>query len=181
MTPRRAVFLDRDDTLVKDPGFLRRADDVALMPGAAQAVRRLNEAGIPVVVITNQSGIARGRITEQEYRAVTGRMVQLLEREGARLDGIHHCPHHPSVHGECGCRKPGTLLYQRAAEELELDLASSWYVGDRVTDVLPAAHFGGTGVLLHAARESRDHSAPPGVRLAPDLQSAVQIILGKSG
>lgn len=148
MSPRPAVFLDRDGTLIEDRHYLRDPDQVRLLPGAADAVRRLNAAAIPAVVVTNQSGIARGLLTEADYAATARRLDELLAATGARLDGHYHCPHLPDVTGPCDCRKPGPLLYERAARDLDLDLAASWWVGDRERDLGAADRFGGRAILL---------------------------------
>ena len=146
---RPAVFLDRDGTLVDDPppGFLRDPARVTLLPGAAAAVRRWSTAGYAVVVVTNQAGLARGLIAWEEYRAVAARLDALLAAEGARLDGVYLCPHAPEI-AECDCRKPSPVLYRRAADELDLDLSRSWWIGDRVTDLLPSREFGGKAMLV---------------------------------
>jgi histidinol-phosphate phosphatase family protein len=144
----RAAFLDRDGTLIEDRHYLGDPDGVVILPGAAAAVRALNAAGVVTVVVTNQSGIARGLITAADYERVAARTTELFAAEGARLDAAYHCPHHPTVDGPCACRKPGTLLYERAAAELGLDPARSLFVGDRWRDVSPALAFGGVGVLV---------------------------------
>jgi D-glycero-D-manno-heptose 1,7-bisphosphate phosphatase len=145
---RPAAFLDRDGTLIEDRQYLARPEGVALLPGAAAAVRRLNEAGVAAVVVTNQSGIARGLVTPAQYEAVRLRLDELLAAEGTRLDATYYCPHHPDFGGPCECRKPGPALYEQAARELGLDLARSAYVGDLWRDVAPALHFGGLGILV---------------------------------
>ena len=111
---------------------------VELLPGAGPAVKRLNDAGWPVVIVTNQSGIARGLFTEAGYERVRDRAETLLRELGARVDATYMCPHHPDFTGPCECRKPGTLLFRRAATDLDLDLSRSWYVGDKARDVVPA-------------------------------------------
>ena len=168
MSARPAVFLDRDGTIIEDTGYIGDPDAVRLLPGAAAAIGRLNLAGIPAVVVTNQSGIARGLLDESAYSAVARRLQGLLAAEGARLEADYHCPHHPDFTGACECRKPGPLLYRRAAAEHGLDLARSWWVGDRPRDVQPAERFGGRGVLIG--------QPPAAVR---DLSAAVDIILGE--
>ena len=145
---RPAVFLDRDGTLIDDEHYLADPDRVRLRPGAARAVRRVNEAGVATVVVTNQSGIARGLLTEDDYARVRERLDALLTEQGARLDASYHCPHHPEFGGPCGCRKPGIALFQQAASEHALDLARSAFVGDKLRDVSPAARFGALGVLV---------------------------------
>jgi D-glycero-D-manno-heptose 1,7-bisphosphate phosphatase len=165
-----AVFLDRDGTIIEDPGYLGDPDQVRLLPGAAAAIARLNHANRPVVVVTNQSGIARGLYDEAAYQATRRRLDQLLEAGGARIQAEYHCPHHPDVGGPCECRKPGVLLYRRAAQDLGLDLGASWWVGDRARDVEPARAFGGRGLLLGAL-------AIAGFETVPDLTAAVARIL----
>lgn len=182
-TSRPAVFLDRDGTLVDDPGFLRDPEGVRLLPRAAAAVARLNAARFAVVVVTNQSGLAQGFITPTEYRAVERRVAELLEREGARLDATYHCPHYPSVTGPCECRKPGTLLYRQACADLGLDPGRSWGVGDRVTDLEPVRSLGGRGILVRTGTGS-DHAAramEAGFPVEDDLEAAVARILREAG
>ncbi|MEX2528033.1 MAG: HAD family hydrolase [Gemmatimonadota bacterium] len=147
---RQAVFLDRDGTLVEERHYLSDPAQVVLVVGAAQAVRRLQGAGLAVVVVTNQSGIARGYYTEAEYRAVADRVDELLHAEGVVVDGTYHCPHLPGVTGPCDCRKPGPGMYLQAARELGLATRGSFYVGDRWKDVLPAVRFGGRGILVRS-------------------------------
>ncbi|MEX2180265.1 MAG: HAD family hydrolase [Gemmatimonadaceae bacterium] len=150
-----AVFLDRDGTIIQDVRYIARPDQVALIPGAAAAIARLNAARVPVIVVTNQSGIARGYYTAADYDRVRTRMNELLGHEGAgggaRVDATYMCPHHPDHSGACECRKPGTLLYRRAADELGLDLTRSWFLGDRLRDVEPARALGGHGILVPSA------------------------------
>ena len=149
--PPPAVFLDRDGTIIHDRHFISDPADVTLLPGAAAAIARLNEAGVPVVVVTNQSGIARGLLGESDYERVRARTDELLAAAGARVDATYMCPHHPDHSGACECRKPGTLLYRRAAEDLGLDLARSWFIGDRLRDTAPADTLGGTGIMVPSA------------------------------
>jgi len=178
-----AVFLDRDGTIVEDPGFLHEPGKVRLLDGAATAIRRLNQAGISVVVVSNQSGIARGIYTAADYDAVQRRLVELLAAEGAHLDGSYYCPHYPDVTGPCACRKPGTKLFRDAAADLELDLSRSWFVGDRLSDVQPAAELGGRGILVatgESAGERGTHAAAAraqGIPVVPDLNAAAAIVL----
>ena len=145
---RGAVFLDRDGTLIVDVEYARSPDQVQLIPGAAGAIRRLNEAKWPVIVVTNQSGIARGLLTHEDYAAVRDRLDALLRADAAHIDASYMCPHHPDFTGACECRKPGTLLFRRAAETHGLDPRSSWFIGDKLRDVAPARAFGGRGILV---------------------------------
>jgi histidinol-phosphate phosphatase family protein len=176
---RPAVFFDRDGTLIEDRHYLRDPDLVHLLPGAADAVRRLDRSGWPVVVVTNQSGIARGLLTEHDYQATARRLEALLAAAGARLAGQYHCPHLPEISGACECRKPGPLLYRRAAADLDLDLARSWWVGDRVRDIAAAARFGGRALLVVAAAPAGDAEAETtqGWPTVPNLTAAADAIL----
>ncbi len=167
---RAAVFLDRDGTIIEDVGYLGDPERVRLLPGAAEAIGRLNRAELLTVVVTNQSGIARGLFDEKAYQATRVRLDRLLADQGARLDGQYHCPHHPELSGPCECRKPGPLLYRRAAEDLAIDLTASWWVGDRLHDVQPAVALGGRGIVLGPV-------ASPPFLTAPDLAAAVTGIL----
>lgn len=159
MGGRPAAFLDRDGTIIEDVNYIARPEDVRLLPGAAQAIRRLNERGIVVVVITNQSGIARGLLTPAQYEAVAHRLDDVLRNASAHVDATYFCPHYPAVTGPCECRKPGTLLYERAISDLGLDASASMFVGDKPRDVAPATKFGGSAYLIrqaHAPSEDTD-------------------------
>jgi len=145
---KTAAFLDRDGTLIEDAHYLSDVSRIHLLPGAVEAVRRLNDAGVLAIVVTNQSGIAQGLITEAQYEATRDRLAALLRESGARLDAQYHCPHYPSVTGACECRKPGTGLFGEAAREHDIDLERSLYVGDRRRDVEPGIILGGCGVLV---------------------------------
>ena len=174
-----AVFLDRDGTIISDLGYLRDPALVVMLHGAGPAIAKLNHAGLPVIVVTNQSGISRGLLTDAEYRSVAARLDQLLLPFGARIDATYHCPHAPERDGPCGCRKPGLLLFERAAGEHRIDLASSWWVGDRLSDVLPAEAVGGTGVLVETG-EGRTHceaAHAAGFGVVSGLEAAVERIL----
>lgn len=145
---RRALFCDRDGTLIHDAHYLRDPAQVRLLDGTVAMLRAFRDAGWALVVVTNQAGIARGLITPAEYEAVRARLDALLAAEGVALDGSYHCPHHPDVTGPCDCRKPGTALYEAAAADLGLDLGRSVWIGDRWHDVAPARAFGGRGLLV---------------------------------
>jgi D-glycero-D-manno-heptose 1,7-bisphosphate phosphatase len=134
------VFFDRDGTINDEVDFLRDPDELELIPGAAQAIHEANELGIKVFVITNQSGIARGFLTEGDLRLVHDRLVQLLAREGARIDEILYCPHHPLLgipqyRIECACRKPKPGMLLQAAATHRINLSKSYVVGDRCVDI----------------------------------------------
>ena len=175
---RRAVFLDRDGTIIEDVGYLRDPDDARLLPGAAAAIKQLNEYGFLVIVATNQSGIARGILSRNDYQRAEKRVDALLRAEGAHLDAHYFCPHLPELTGPCDCRKPGVLLYRQAAEQFDIDLPASWWIGDRLRDVMPAENFGARGILVHSRPEAEDESATRFARAA-DLREAVDLILNQ--
>ncbi|NIN70830.1 MAG: HAD-IIIA family hydrolase [Gemmatimonadetes bacterium] len=180
---RRAAFLDRDGTIIEERGDLGDPDGVALMPGAADAVRKLKDAGLAVVLVTNQSGIARGVFTQQQFEATQERVLELLGAADAHLDDVFYCPHHPDVTGPCDCRKPASGMYRRAAERLSIDLARSFYIGDRWRDVAVTEEVGGTPFLL--ATGAGGQGAPDGFERTKDLAEAADIIVasldGKGG
>jgi histidinol-phosphate phosphatase family protein len=187
MTPREgssdrpAVFLDRDGTIIDDVHYIAKPELVRLRSGAAAAIARLNRANIPTVIVTNQSGIARGLLTEADYDRVQARMLDLLAADGAHVEASYMCPHHPDFDGKCECRKPGTLLFRRAAREHGIDLARSTYVGDRWRDVAPGLALGGLGILITDERtDAEDRAAAVAARvpLATSLGDAVEQLLG---
>ena len=148
MTPRPAVFLDRDGTLVDDPGFLKDPNDVRLFPRSGEALALLAQAGFAIVIVTNQSGIGRGLLTHDDFRRVQARVEELLAQDGAAVDATYYCPHSPADDDPCDCRKPETRLYRDAERDLDIDMAGSWWVGDRVSDLDAADAFGGRAILV---------------------------------
>ena len=149
---RPAVFLDWDGTLNVEVEYLHKPEELFLIPGAAEAVLKLNAAGIPVIVVTNQSGIGRGYFNWDDFQAVSERMEALLAERGARLDGTYASPHHEKGQGEYAVanhpeRKPNPGMLVRAAEEHGLDLARSWMVGDKTIDI-EAGHRAGCRTIL---------------------------------
>jgi D-glycero-D-manno-heptose 1,7-bisphosphate phosphatase len=175
---RRAVFLDRDGTIVVERHYLSSPEDVELIPGAASAIRALRAAGYAVVVVTNQAGIARGLYQQSDYDAVAARMSDLLAQGGATLDATYHCPHHPDFTGPCDCRKPEVALYRAAEADLGLDLAGSWFVGDKTSDLDPARRLGGRAVLVRTGY-GREHEKTvfSDVAVVEDLAAATAHIL----
>jgi D-glycero-D-manno-heptose 1,7-bisphosphate phosphatase len=146
MKRRPAVFLDRDGTIAEEVGYLNHAERFRMFPFAGAAIRRLNEAGFAVIVVTNQSGVARGYFPESLVGEVHERMRRELEVQGARLDGVYYCPH--GAKEECDCRKPGTGMIERAAREHALDVSGSFVVGDRLSDLEMAARAGCKSVFV---------------------------------
>lgn len=173
MSGRAAAFLDRDGTIIRDANYIRDPNDAELLPTVGDAIRRLNERHILTIVITNQSGIARGLLTPDDYEAVRQRIDALLAQSGAHVDASYMCPHHPEVSGPCDCRKPGLALYRQAIVEHGIDPARSVFIGDRWRDVAPAGALGGSGILLDL------ESTPPEDRERADRESiAVEHSLG---
>ena len=165
---RRAVFLDRDGTLIEEAGYLEDLDRVSLFPYSVDAVRQLGRAGLAVVIVTNQSGVARGIVREDFVTATHQVLSQRLEAGGARVDGFYYCPHHPegiveTLRITCDCRKPKPGLLRRAASELDLDLARSFTIGDRWHDVEAGRAAGTQTILVRTGYgRSQDQEPPPG-------------------
>lgn len=192
---RPAAFLDRDGVIIEDPGHLHDVGQVALIPGAAAAIRRVNDSGYASVVITNQSVVARGLCDEAQLRAIHDEMIRRLDLEGARLDAIYYCPHHPEIgeapyRQDCDCRKPKPGLLLRAAVELDLDLAASAMIGDGLRDLEAGrrAGCGHTALVLTGWGQGEQARITQGADrpdfIAADLGAAVANLLdggGKSG
>ncbi|MQA89544.1 MAG: HAD-IIIA family hydrolase [Gemmatimonas sp.] len=178
---RPAVFLDRDGTLIEDRNYLSRPDDVALLPGAADAVGWLNRAGVPVIVVTNQSGIGRGYFGEREYEAVADRIDALFREAGARLDACYFCPHAPDSSPACNCRKPRPGLFLRAAREHSIELGNSYFIGDRLRDVLPGVPLGGSGFLIGSAAVAENLEIPASITRVDSVREAAERVLAALG
>jgi D-glycero-D-manno-heptose 1,7-bisphosphate phosphatase len=168
-----AVFLDRDGTLIEEVGYLDRVERVSLYPYAADAIRALNRAGLRVVMVTNQSGVARGFFSEAVVHEVHDHIATLLARGGAQIDAYYYCPHHPDGRVteyavRCECRKPGRGLVDRAVGELGVDPLRSFAVGDRWVDIGLARRFGGRGVLVRTGYGAGEEQRPP-AEIAADV------------
>lgn len=177
---RKAALLDRDGTIIVDTDYTRDPAHVQLLPGAANAIRVLAAAGYPTMVMTNQSGIARGLVSLADYRAVRRRLHDLLEAEDAVIADTFTCPHHPDFHGPCACRKPGTALYERAAAMHDLDLSRCLFIGDRHRDVAPGLVVGARTAMVRSARTGDDDlalAAAAGVPIVASLGEAVALLL----
>ena len=177
-TPRRAVFLDRDGTIIEDVDYLTSPEQIRILPGAAEALRTLKEAGFLLVVVTNQSAIARGWLTEEELALIHQELNRRLTSEGAGLDALYYCPHLPEGSVEryarsCDCRKPAAGLLQRAATEWDIAMSDSYMIGDSERD-------------MEAGRKAGCHT----IRIGPDcggyadvaaksLTHAVELILAR--
>jgi len=180
-----AVFLDRDGTINEQLGYINHLSRFKLLPQAVPAIRRLNEAGVKVVVVTNQSGAARGYFPASLVDEIHAHLKQVLAAQGAHLDGIYACLHSPA--DGCVCRKPRPTLMEQAARDLGLDLCRSYLVGDRYIDIQTAANAGAKGILVLTGygrgeyQYLRDAQPVQPVRVAADLMEAVEWILQDLG
>ena len=181
-----AVFVDRDGTLNREVDYLRHVADLRLLPGTATALRRLTAAGFAVVVVTNQSGVARGLIDPESLTIINWTLRRRLAAGGGRLAGIYACPHHPDagtppLRRRCRCRKPAPGLVRRAARELGLDLARSYCVGDGAVDLGLAAATGTRGVLVLTGHGRRTAATldpgTPVAHVAANFRAAAEWII----
>lgn len=186
---RKAAFLDRDGVINLDRAYVHRWEDFAFVPGAVQAMRRLQEAGYALVIVTNQSGLARGLYTEAQYQALNQRMLQALAEAGVQVQAVYHCPHHPKgtvaeLAIDCDCRKPAPGMILRALREHGLSAAESFMVGDKPSDI-QAARAAGLGRAYSVRsdnEESGGEAAGEGADAAFDsLADCVQALLGAAG
>jgi D-glycero-D-manno-heptose 1,7-bisphosphate phosphatase len=187
---RRAVFIDRDGTISEEVGYINHPSRFRVFPYAAAAIKHLNDAGWLAIVVTNQAGVARGYFSEDMIQTVHAEMTKELENGGARLDAVYYCAHHPSV-GEppyrfdCDCRKPKPGLISRAARDFDIDLAGSWMVGDRYSDVELARNAGVQSmfVLSGYGRGEWEHQRSTWTEqpdlVAENLLEAVRVIAAK--
>jgi D-glycero-D-manno-heptose 1,7-bisphosphate phosphatase len=182
---RRAVFLDRDGTISEEMGYVNHVDRFQIFPYAAEAIRQLNQAEIPVIVITNQSGIARNIFPESLVYEVHKKMVADLAAGGAWIDAIYFCPH--KTEDACECRKPNPGMLEQAAREHALDLAASWVVGDRYADLEMAHAAGARGMLVMTGYGRGEYELHRGTwprqpdAVAENLKDAVRHILQNGG
>jgi len=170
---KRAVFLDRDGTINEDVNYLNHPDQIELISGSAEGIKLLSENGFIVVVITNQSGVARGIIEEEKLPLIKDRFCRLLEEKGAKIDGYYYCPHYLKGKVEkyavkCDCRKPAPGMLKQAAEDLDIDLKGSYVVGDKVCDIELGKNVGAVSILVKTGygkseaencESSSDHTA----------------------
>lgn len=185
---RPGIFLDRDGTINEEIGYLHEPERLALIPGAAQAIKKLNDLGWAVVCVSNQAGVARGYYPIEAVDEVHKRLVDLLAAEGAHLDGIYFCPHHPTEGNppyriDCRCRKPAPGMLEKAAIDLNLDLSSSYMIGDSLSDIHAAQNAGLKAILVltgYGKRELgkiRERKQEMPYHICPDLKAAVDWII----
>jgi len=167
---KRAVFLDRDGTIAKDVHYCRRVEDFELLPTVPQAIRLLNENGFKVMVVTNQSGIARGYFTEETLGQIHQKMKDELAKYNAWVDAIYYCPHHPD--DGCDCRKPKTTLFLKAAREFDVDLSRSYVVGDMQMDIDAGTALGCKTVLVTTGPDEGNSVVDPPTCVIDSLLAA---------
>lgn len=173
-----AIFLDRDGTLNEEIGYLHKREDWRWLPGVCAGLARLSSAGFKLVVISNQAGMARGYYGEREWHNLCEMINRELEAWKARIDGFYFCPHHPAFSGECQCRKPLPGLLLKAAGELNIDLGSSWMIGDKASDVLAGCAAGCSPILVETGYgASEKEKLPAGIPVCVDFSHAVRFIL----
>lgn len=178
MSRPSAAFLGRDGTIIRTPDEgVSDPAEVELLPRAPEAIARLNARAVPVVVVTNQSGIGAGLYTMEDFRAVQAEMQRQLAVRGCAVDAVYYCPHGPEE--RCGCRKPALGMYEEAVRRLGgVPLDAAIFVGDRRRDVLPALRTGGRGFLLRGGRPVPEEEVPAGCEVVQDLWEAVERTVG---
>jgi D-glycero-D-manno-heptose 1,7-bisphosphate phosphatase len=186
-----AVFLDRDGTINEEVGYLDSLDKLKIIPSAYEAIKLINESGMKVVVISNQAGVARGFFTEEFVTILNTTIQSDLNKKGAKIDKFYYCPHHPTEGKgiylqDCNCRKPAPGMLLQATQELNLDLAHSYFVGDRFIDMETAKNVGAKGILVKTGygedllqNDGPDTATPENTPdfIAADILEAVQLIL----
>jgi D-glycero-D-manno-heptose 1,7-bisphosphate phosphatase len=187
---KRAIFLDRDGTINKDVGYPDTSDQIEIYSSSFEALGKINAAGFLAVIITNQSGIGRGYLSEADLEEIHHKMKADFAERGVHVDGIYFCPHYelsenPRYRKDCDCRKPKPGLALRAAKDLGIDLAGSYFIGDKVEDVLFGLNIGARPVLVltgfgaESEKKLKEMSIRP-AHTAPDLLAAVNWILGQA-
>ena len=177
-----AVFLDRDGTLIREVNYLTALEQIEILPSVVSALRLLRAHGFELVMVTNQSVVARGALSEAGLQNIHAEIVNRLAQEGAALDGIYYCPHHPTEGlGEyrivCDCRKPKSGMIRRAAEELAIDPALSYVVGDQLSDIELAGAVGATGILVGRDEAAAGGAAPLNFPVVANLGGAAEWII----
>lgn len=178
---KRAVFIDRDGTINVEKDYLYLAEEFEFIPGAAKAIGILNKAGFLVVVVTNQSGVARGYYTEEDVHLLHRHIASQLELEGAAVDAWFYCPHHPAGRGSyalpCRCRKPLPGMLLEAARRFDIDLESSIMIGDKLVDVEAGRAAGCSSIMVRTGYgQKEEQRLPKGVEVFDDLLAAAESV-----
>ena len=175
----KAVFVDRDGTINVNVEYLDDPKKLKIYPGVAEGLKKLKENSFKIIVITNQSGIARGFFSEERLKEIHQKMREELSKKGATIDGIYYCPHHPA--DGCSCRKPETALFHRAARDFNLDLKISWVVGDSWRDIEAGRRIGAKTILVKSGPSRGNEDCDPPDSIAENLLEAANLILSESG
>jgi D-glycero-D-manno-heptose 1,7-bisphosphate phosphatase len=180
---KRAVFIDRDGTINVEKDYLYRAEEFEFIPGAPKAIRLLNEAGFLVVVVSNQSGVARGYYTEEDVHLLHRHVATQLDQAGSRIDAWFYCPHHPSGRGSyalpCRCRKPQPGMLLDAASRFDIDLEASIMIGDKLVDIEAGRAAGCKSILVRTGYgRDEEQSLPVGIQVFDDLLAAAESVVG---
>lgn len=190
--PRPAVFLDRDGVIVKEIGYVTCREQIELYPFAARSIAALNRSGWLCVVVTNQSGVARGLMNEASLAGIHNALVEQLQVEHARLDAIYYCPHLPPAAGEreippyrinCACRKPNSGMIEKAVEQFNIDISRSFIIGDRETDIVSGFNAGLATVLVRTGYGVRGYKGEYGIEpdfIFNDLAEAAKFLIVKN-
>ncbi len=182
-----AVFIDRDGVINKEVDHLRDASQLVLLPNVGKAIKRINDLNIPAIIVTNQSSVARGFITEHQLHIIHKALLELLEETGAFIDGIYYCPHHPEIGSygykmQCTCRKPNHGMLLKAAEEFNIKLDSSTMIGDSISDMKAAWNAGCKSILVSTghgqkAKQLLEHEENTPDYIANDLSDAINWLI----
>ncbi len=186
MQMRKCIFLDRDGTVNQEVGYLRRLSQIEILEGAAEGIRKWNENGFLVIIVSNQSGIARGYFSLETARQINAAIVQKLEHQGARIDDVYLCPHHeegvlPEYAIRCTCRKPLPGLIWQARDRYQIDLSQSYMIGDKESDLAAARNAGCRGILVltgYGRKEVHKITEKP-YYIAKNLDDAARMITGR--
>jgi D-glycero-D-manno-heptose 1,7-bisphosphate phosphatase len=177
----KAFFIDRDGVIVVETDYLGDPNYVEIIPGAAEAIKAIKAAGYLAIVVSNQSGVARGYYSEADVELVNQRIDKILTEQGANIDAFYHCPHHPKFSGECSCRKPEPGMLLTAAQEHQIDPTQSYMIGDKISDVNAGRNAGCSESVLiktgHGIDEITGDLA--GITVADDFAAAVKLLLQK--
>ncbi len=183
---RAGIFFDRDGTINEEVNYLSNPEQLRLLPRAVQAIREANDLGFKVFIISNQSGVARGIITEEQVQAVNTALVQLLNKNGCTIDGVFYCPHHPNIGiapyiRNCDCRKPNIGMLLQAVNQFNVDLKHSFVIGDKMSDIQTANNAGTSGILVKTGYGSQEmnllqENNVTTAYIAEDCYDAVQYI-----
>jgi D-glycero-D-manno-heptose 1,7-bisphosphate phosphatase len=178
---RSAVFMDRDGTLIEDAGYIDTTDKIRLFPEAIEAVKLLNDAGYKTIIVSNQSGVARGYFSEDTAKLINNRVIELFAERGASIDAVYYCPHHPrygnqNYRRDCECRKPKSGMILKAVKELDLDLSGSIMVGDKYTDVKTGKNLDLFSILVFTGYGRQEYQKMKTNNVKPDPDLVIENI-----